>query len=76
MMILPSDVSGNSLRVGSINEAVSRIVSPYAVIMHGGHDCTGQSASFAYIITTPMSSMPGKKQYSKAHTIIHGKKLI
>ena len=63
VMILPSDVSGNSLRVGSINEAASRNVSPYAVIMHGGHDCTGQSAPFEYIITTPMSSMPGKKQY-------------
>jgi hypothetical protein len=57
---LPADVSGNSLRVGSINEAATRNVSPYAVIMHGGHDMTGQSASWEYILTTPMSAMPGK----------------
>ena len=58
---LPSDVSGNSLRVGAINEASARNVSPYAIIMHGGHDCTGQSASFEYIVTTPMSAMPGNR---------------
>ena len=52
-------VSGNSLRVGSINEAASRNVPPYAVIMHGGHDMTGTSASWEYVITTPMSAMPG-----------------
>ena len=52
---LPADVSGNSLRVGSINEAAARNVSPYAVIMHGGHDMTGHSASWEYVITTPMS---------------------
>ena len=63
VMVLPSDVSGNSLRIGSINEAASRNVSPYAVIMHGGHDCTGQSASFEYIVTTPMSSMPGMTNF-------------
>jgi hypothetical protein len=57
---LPADVSGNSLRVGSINEAATRNVSPYAVIMHGGHDMTGQSASWEYVLTTPMSAMPGK----------------
>ena len=57
---LPSDVSGNSLRVGSINEAAARNVSPYAVIMHGGHDMTGHSASWEYVITTPMSALPGK----------------
>ena len=61
VMTLPSNVSGNSLTVRSINEAASRNVSPYAVILHGGHDCTGSSASFEYIVTTPMSSMPGKK---------------
>jgi hypothetical protein len=60
VMILPSDVSGNSLRTRYINEAASRKVSPYAVIF-GGHDCTGQSASFEYIITTPVSSIAGKK---------------
>jgi hypothetical protein len=56
---LPTDVSGNSLRVGSINEAAARNVSPYAVIMHGGHDMTGHSASWEYVITTPMSALPG-----------------
>lgn len=56
---LPPDVSGNSLRVGSINEAAARNVSPYAVIMHGGHDMTGHSASWEYVITTPMSALPG-----------------
>ena len=56
---LPYDVSGNSLRVGSINEAASRNVPPYAVIMHGGHDMTGTSASWEYVITTPMFAMPG-----------------
>ena len=56
---LPADVSGNSLRVGSINEAAARNVSPYAVIMHGGHDMTGHSASWEYVITTPMSALPG-----------------
>lgn len=57
---LPSDVSGNSLRLGAINEATIRIVSPYAVIMHGGHEMTGHSASWEYVITTPMSALPGK----------------
>jgi hypothetical protein len=57
---LPSDVSGNSLRVGAINEAAARNVSPYAVIMHGGHEMTGHSASWEYVITTPMSALPGK----------------
>ena len=56
---LSADVSGNSLRVGSIYEAAARSVSPYAVIMHGGHDMTGQSASWEYVITTPMSALPG-----------------
>ena len=60
---LPTEVSGNSLRVVSINEASARNVSPYATIMHGGHDCTGQSASFEYIVTTPMSAMPGNSTY-------------
>ena len=60
---LPSDVSGNSLRVGSINEASARNVSPYAIIMHGGHDCAGQSASFEYIVTTPMSALPGNRYH-------------
>jgi hypothetical protein len=52
-------VSGNSSRVRSINEAAARNVSPYAVIMHGGHDMTGHSASWEYVITTPMSALPG-----------------
>ena len=58
---LPQEVTGNSLRVEAINQASSRSVSPYAVIAHGGHDCTNQSASFEYHTTTPMSAMPGNR---------------
>ena len=61
---LPQEVTGNSLRVGAINEASARNVSPYAVIAHGGHDCTNQSASFEYLTTTPMSAMPGQRYSS------------
>ena len=57
---LRSDISGNSLRVGAINEAAARNVSPYAVIMYGGHDMTGHSAFWEFVITAPMSALPGK----------------
>jgi hypothetical protein len=56
---LPTDVSGNCLRVGFINEAAARNVSPYAVIMHGGHDMTGYSTLWEHVVTTPMSELPG-----------------
>lgn len=57
---LPSDVRSNSLRVGATNEAAARNVAPYKMIMHGGHEMTGHSASWEYVITTPTSALPGK----------------
>ena len=45
---LPEDVSGNSLRVGSINEAVAKNVPVQSVILHGGHEMHGYSASWEY----------------------------
>ena len=56
---LPEDVSGNSLRVGSINEAVAKNVPVQSVILHGGHEMQGYSASWEYVVASPAATLPG-----------------
>ena len=55
---LPEDVSGN-FRVGSINEAVAKNVPVQSVILHGGHEMQGYSASWEYVIASPAATLPG-----------------
>lgn len=55
---LPEDVSGN-FRVGSINEAVAKNIPVQSVILHGGHEMQGYSASWEYVIASPAATLPG-----------------
>ena len=56
---IPPKATGGSIRVGSLCEMDAANVFPQRMAAVSGHELTGFSAMWEYILVTPMSTMPG-----------------